>query len=71
MQRRGLVRQALEYVNEDGVGFGHVETNVRDRIGDELFENRQDGGGEDWKREGRCESLRPAVSIISRERSYL
>ena len=51
------VRQALEDVDEDGVGFGDVEADVGDGVADELGEDGEDGAGEDLEGEGGGEGL--------------
>jgi hypothetical protein len=51
------VREAFEDINEDGVGFGDVEADVGDLVGDEGVQDGEDGAGEDGEGEGWCEGL--------------
>jgi hypothetical protein len=49
---RRRVGKTLEDVDEDGVGFGDVEADVGDLVGDQRREDGEDGGGEDAEGEG-------------------
>lgn len=54
---RAVVGDAAEDVNQDSVGLGDVEADVRNGVADELLENGEDGAGEDWEGERRGKSL--------------
>lgn len=56
------LRQPFEDINEHGVGFGDVETDVRDLVGDEGVENGEDLLGEDLEGEGWCKGLYIALA---------
>ena len=60
----GGVGEALEDVDEDGVGFGDVEADVGDLVGDEGGEDGEDGVGEDGEGEGWGEGLELNVSKL-------
>lgn len=60
-ERRGFVRHALEDVDENGVGFGHVEADVGDGVFDELAKDGNDGASEHGDGKGGCKSLRDVL----------
>ena len=50
--------EAFEDVDEDGVGFGDVEADVGDVVGDEGVHHGEDGAFDDLEVYGRGECLR-------------